>query len=160
MIPAQLRSPIARDGTAVNQLIQHCPPLDPNSVYCNLLQCSHFADTSVIAEVDGEVAGFISGYAVPSRPDTLFIWQVAVGDKARGQGVATRMLRHILDRPREQRFRYLETTITEDNKASWALFTGLSQKLDAAIEHVLHFDREAHFDGQHETEMLVHIGPF
>ena len=63
-----LRRPDAEDGAAVNGLIEQCKPLDENSVYCNLLQCSHFAETSSLAEIDGEVVGFVSGYLVPDSP--------------------------------------------------------------------------------------------
>ena len=68
-----LRPPTATDGMAVHNLIAACPPLDTNSAYCNLIQCSHFSSTSVLADADGEVAGFISGHRIPERPDTLFI---------------------------------------------------------------------------------------
>lgn len=151
-------SPI--DGAAVFKLIGLCPPLDTNSMYCNLLQCTHFAATSVIAEADGDALGFISGYLIPSAPNTLFIWQVAVSDRARGIGLATRMLRHILDRPHCQDVSFLETTITEDNQASWALFNGLAKKLNAESCKSGFFDRHEHFENEHDTEWLFRIGPF
>lgn len=157
--PITLRAPTAEDGAAVYELIAQCPPLDTNSMYCNLLQSSHFSDTSVAAELDEDIVGFISGYVLPMQPDTLFIWQVAVGEKARGQGLASRMLRDILQRPACQQVKYIETTITPDNRASWALFESLANKLSAQLNHSVMFDRQQHFAGQHETEMLVKIGP-
>ncbi|SDJ94883.1 diaminobutyrate acetyltransferase [Microbulbifer yueqingensis] len=157
---ALLRRPVSEDGADVHRLIKRCPPLDENSVYCNLLQASHFADTSVAAEVDGELAGFVSGYLIPSRPDTLFIWQVAVAEEGRGQGLAGRMIREILARPACAEVRYLETTITPDNEASWALFRGLARKLGTECNESIMFDRERHFKGQHDSEMLLRIGPF
>ena len=155
-----LRSPAPEDGISVFRLVEQCPPLDQNSVYCNLLQCTHFASTSVSAVMKDELVGFISGYRLPEHPETLFIWQVAVGEKARGQGLATRMLQDILEREGNADVAYLETTITESNKASWALFEKLAQKLDAELTSSLMFDRERHFDGKHDSEMLVRIGPF
>ena len=144
----------------VFRLIGSCPPLDTNSSYCNLLQCSHFANTSVAAERDGELMGFISGYAVPERPDTLFVWQVAVSEQARGVGLASRMLTHILARPRYEQFCYLETTITEDNQASWALFKRFAKTQKADFQHATWMDKDLHFAGQHDSEVLVRIGPF
>jgi L-2,4-diaminobutyric acid acetyltransferase len=157
--PITLRAPVAEDGAAVYELIAQCPPLDTNSMYCNLLQCTHFSATSVAAEKAGEVVGFISGYIQPDNIDTLFIWQVAVGEKARGQGLAGRMLRDILSRQQEGQIKFIETTITPDNRASWALFESLANKLGAELNHSVMFDRQQHFAGQHETEMLVRIGP-
>jgi L-2,4-diaminobutyric acid acetyltransferase len=151
---------VATDGAGVHQLIADCPPLDTNSLYCNLLQVSHFRHTSVVAELDDRLVGAISGYLIPERPDTLFIWQVAVGSAARGQGLALRMLNHIVDRPACRDVRFMETTITEDNAASWGLFRKFADKRDAPLDSETGFDRERHFGGQHATEMLVRIGPF
>lgn len=156
----ELRPPTLEDGMSVFQLVENCPPLDTNSSYCNLLQCSHFAATSVAAERDGELVGFISGYILPDRPDTLFVWQVAVAEAARGVGLASKMLIHILDRPQCGGVQYLETTITEDNSASWALFKSLAKKLPSELNSSPWMDKEAHFRGQHDSEALVRLGPF
>jgi L-2,4-diaminobutyric acid acetyltransferase len=155
-----LRVPTREDGRAAHQLIGCCPPLDTNSMYCNLLQCSHFAETSVAAQMGGELVGFVSGYIIPGRDDTLFIWQVAVGEKARGRGLASRMLDHIAGRERCRDVSYLETTITEDNKASWALFTRFAERRGAELDSSVMFDEQLHFGGEHASEMLVRIGPF
>lgn len=155
-----LRPPTPEDGVRVHQLVAQCPPLDPNSVYCNLLQCTHFSCTSVAAEINGELVGFISGYRSPEKTNTLFIWQVAVGESARGQGLASRMLASILARQKCRDINHIETTITENNPASWALFQGLADKLHANLARSPLFDREIHFAGQHDTEILVRIGPF
>ncbi len=156
----ELRRPTAEDGRYVHQLVAQCSPLDPNSLYCNLLQSSHFSATSVAAFSARELVGFISGYLIPERPDTLFAWQVAVGLPARGQGLATGMLRHILARPECSGVAFLETSITAANDASWALFRGLAKQLDASINETVMFDCAAHFGGEHDTEALVRIGPF
>jgi len=123
------------------------------------LQCSHFSGTSVAATCQGELLGFISGYLIPERPNTLFIWQVAVDEQARGQGLATRMLQNILARDLCTNVSAIETTITESNKASWALFNRLASKLNAQLNSSVMFDREQHLDNAHDTEMLVKISP-
>lgn len=156
-----LRMPTLEDGMSVFRLIQRCPPLDTNSSYCNFLQSGHFSSTSVAAEDDGKLVGFISGYILPDRPDTLFIWQVAVDEDARGLGLASQMLSHILSRPNCQDVHYLETTITEDNHPSWALFKRLSKRMDTEFGSTAAWlDKQAHFDGEHDSESLIRIGPF
>lgn len=155
-----LRVPTLQDGMSVFRLIKSCPPLDTNSSYCNLLQCGHFSSTSVTADLEGEVVGFISGYRVPERSDTLFIWQVAVNESARGLGLASQMLLNILSRPSCHGISYLETTITEDNQPSWGLFKGLAKRLNAELQSSTWLEKEIHFDGQHDSELLVRIGPF
>lgn len=155
-----LRSPTLEDGMAVNNLVENCPPLDTNSSYCNLLQAGHFSSTSVAAELNGELLGFISGYVIPDRPDTLFIWQVAVSEKARGIKLASNMLLNILNRPHLSNVSFLETTITSDNQASWALFKRLAISLTAELQSSEFMDKDIHFNGQHDSEALVRIGPF
>jgi len=155
----RLREPRASDGAGLHALVASCPPLDANSVYCNLLQCTHFTDTSVVAERDGELVGAITGYLVPGREDTLFIWQVAVGARARGEGLASRMLDHIVGREYCAGVTHMETTVTEDNEASWALFQRFARNWEAPLERGVLFDRAQHFRGAHATEVLARIGP-
>ena len=155
-----LRKPDTEDGAEIWQLIRDCGPLDQNSMYLNLLQCDHFADTCVIAELDGEIVGWVSGYIVPSAPDTLFIWQVAVSEAARGHGVARRMLDEILSREVCADVTRLQTTITRENDASWALFRSFAERMDAELEHDAHFESDAHFEGRHATEYMVTISDF
>ena len=157
-----LRKPLDTDGHDVYHLIANCPPLDQNSMYCNLLQCGHFANTSVIAvdENSQEVLGFISGYIKPSDSDTLFIWQVAVSDKARGQGLAKRMLLDILSRNTDHQLSYIETTITDNNPGSWALFGSIAKARSTELVRSEYFTKELHFQGSHDTENIVRIGPF
>lgn len=155
-----LRVPTLKDGMALYRLVAHCPPLDRNSSYCNLLQCSHFADTSVAADRDGTLVGFISGYLIPGCLDRLFVWQVAVTESMRGLGLASCMLDHILNRSICKTVRYIETSIVEKNQASWALFKRLAQHLSADWHTATWMDNQIHFAGEHATEILVRIGPF
>ena len=156
----KLRKPVTEDGVALFDLVKRCSPLDQNSAYCNLLQCSHFAETGIAAEMNGELVGFVSGYLIPDRADVLFVWQVAVDEKARGRGLSKKMVLELLKRPSLSNVQYIETTITPDNEASWGLFRSLSKTLDTPFESSTHFEEDAHFQGRHKTEHLVKIGPF
>lgn len=155
-----LRAPSLADGMEVHRLIESSPPLDTNSSYCNLLQCSHFSSTSVTAHSDGNLVGFISGYIIPERPNTLFIWQVAVAEQARGQRLASKMLTHILSRKHCINVNCIETSITEDNQASMKVFKSLAKTLSTDIQCSEWMDKERHFSGLHDSEPLVRIGPF
>lgn len=155
-----LRLPDADDGPALHDLIADCPPLDRNSRYCNLLQVTHFAATAVVAELDGEIAGAITGYLKPDDPETLFIWQVAVHERARGRRLATRMMEEIVDRDVCRHVRFMETTIEPANAASWKAFEKFAVARDAPSRQSLLFSRERHFAGAHGDEVLLRIGPF
>ncbi len=155
-----LRVPNADDGPALHDLIAACPPLDRNSRYCNLLQVTHFADTAVVAEMDGRIVGSITGYLKPRDPGVLFIWQVAVHEQARGRRLATRMMDEIVDRDFCRGVRWMETTIEPGNEASWKAFQKFADARNAPTEQSLLFSRDRHFAGAHGDEMLLRIGPF
>jgi len=152
-----LRQPVTEDGMAVNRMISACPPLDSNSVYCNLLQCTHFSDTCVVVESEAEIIGFTSAYLLPRCPDTLFIWQIAVAASARGQGLAKRMLRNILLRPVCARVSCIEASVAPENSASRQLFFNLSESINGSCTESLLFEHDRHFYGQHPDERLLRI---
>lgn len=151
------RMPRDTDGAAIWELIRACKPLDENSMYCNLLQCSDFSETCVLAELDGRIVGWISGYVRPREPDTVFVWQIAVHENARGRGLGRRMLAELLSRDACEGVNKLQTTITSDNAASWALFTRFADREGAEIGSEPHFTRHEHFAGAHSTEHMVTI---
>ena len=154
-----LRSPRAEDGPVISALIAASPPLDTNSAYCNLLQCSDFADTCVVAERDGQIVGWISGYRPPSHPERIFVWQVAVDASARGLGLGGRMLDELIARPAVKGATTLTTTVTETNDASWGLFQAFARRHGAELTKQPRFEREAHFAGAHDTEWQASISP-
>ncbi len=98
-------------------------------------------------------------YLIPDRQNTLFIWQVAVSEKARGIGLASAMLSWLASHQNNHE-NWLETTITGDNKASWSLFKGFARDRKASLNRSTMFDSELHFNHKHDTEYLVRIGPF
>ena len=114
-----------------------------------------------MAELDGKIVGWISGYLVPNDDEALFVWQVAVDSSMRGQGLALRMLLALTARvAREHDVCFMETTISPDNAASQALFKRAFDRLGADCTTRTLFSRAAHFGGQHEDEVLYRAGPF
>jgi L-2,4-diaminobutyric acid acetyltransferase len=157
----KLRQPERRDGAVLHELIAASPPLDLNSRYAYLLLCEHHAQTSVIAECEGIVAGAVTAYVPPTQPDTLFIWQVAVARQVRGQKLGTRMLQHLLQHciaPR--RLRWLEATISPGNHASHRLFTQFARRNGAGYITTTLFSPTDFGDSGHEEECLYRIGPW
>ena len=151
-----LRKPVAQDGAEIWRLVRDCKPLDENSMYCNLIQADHFADTCVVAEVDGEILGWISGHMIPG--DTaFFVWQVAVSPKARGLGLGGKMLKHLTERPTCRGARHLKTTITKSNEASWALFRSFARRIGGELSDEAHYHEDDHFRGHAPTEHMVTI---
>ncbi|WP_424929722.1 diaminobutyrate acetyltransferase [Amaricoccus tamworthensis] len=152
----RLRKPDASDGADIWALVKSCRPLDVNSMYANLIQADHFRDTCVVAERDGEIVGWVSGHMIPDSSE-LFVWQVAVGEKARGTGLGKRMLLDLIERDACNDAENLKTTITRDNTASWSLFRSFARSIGGDLTDEPHFERDVHFDGQHDTEHMVTI---
>lgn len=155
------RTPRVTDGAAIHRLIAECPPLDLNAVYAYLLLCQHFSGTCVVAESPGgSIDGFVSAYVPPGQADRLFIWQVAVHERARGQRLARHMLHDLLRRPGLAAIRRLETTVGPDNHASRRTFIRLAADLGAHVAEQPFFGKQLFGQAEHDDEMLLSIGPF
>ncbi|WP_460540359.1 diaminobutyrate acetyltransferase [Glycomyces halotolerans] len=151
--------PTASEGSQLWDLAREAGNLDVNSRYAYLLWCRDFADTSVVArDAEGRVAGFITGYRRPSAPDTYFTWQVAVSPGFRRRGLARRMLDHVVGALRPHGVRFVETTVTPDNKASMRLFESFADANDATLTKDVLFSEQELGSG-HEPEVLHRIGP-
>jgi diaminobutyrate acetyltransferase len=154
------RVPQVEDGSSLWRVARDSEVLDLNSSYTYLLWCRDFAQTSVVATVDDEVAGFVTGFLRPERPDTVMVWQVAVDAEHRGRRLARRMLDVLADRMTSERsVRRMETTITPDNEASVRLFLSFAEARDAHVDREPVFPAELFPDG-HDTEVLFCIGPW
>lgn len=149
--------------------------LDLNSPYCYLMLGHYFSGTCLVAEEahtplesrngyakenPSEVVGFVAGFRPPAQPDTLFIWQIGVVKKARGNGLASALIQELLRRPECEGVRYLEATVTSSNQASHALFSGQAEKLGAPYELKDCFPSDWFPGEAHEAEQLYRIGPF
>jgi L-2,4-diaminobutyric acid acetyltransferase len=152
----RFRKPDPSDGADIWNLIKSCKPLDENSMYAYLIQAEHFGETCVVAEYEGEIAGWVSGHIIPETNE-LFVWQVAVGPQARGLGLGKKMLSCLIERDPCEHAEALKTTITRDNAASWALFESVARAVGGEMNAAPHFERDAHFDGRHATEHMVTI---
>lgn len=156
-----IRNATVDDGAAVWTLVRDSGVLDVNSPYAYLLMGSHFAGTSVVAEMAGEVVGFIFGYVPPDDPEAVFVWQVGVDDNARGRGLASRLLDALVELPACEGVRYLTSTVTPTNEPSRRLFRSFGRRHEAEVK-VSEFFRADQFpgdEGEHEPEELFRIGP-
>jgi L-2,4-diaminobutyric acid acetyltransferase len=154
-----LRTPRVSDAVAVHRLVVDSGVLDVNSLYCYLLFCRDFADTCVVAELDGQLVGFATAYCPPQRPEALFVWQIAIAPAARRRGLGLRMLQHLLSLPGSSKVQFLEATVTPSNGPSRRLFHKLAEQLNVECQISSGFSSEAFGSGDHEAEDLFRIGP-
>ncbi|WP_020107256.1 diaminobutyrate acetyltransferase [Nocardia sp. 348MFTsu5.1] len=152
------RSPKVSDGVRLWEIARDSKVLDLNSSYAYILWCQDYAQTSVVAEVDGAVVGFVTGYLRPHLPDAVMVWQVAVDADQRGLGLAGKMLNQLMDRLEPRGITTLHTTISPDNTASQALFQGLADRREMSIRREELFSAND-FPDDHEQEDLYIVAP-
>jgi L-2,4-diaminobutyric acid acetyltransferase len=152
----QIDRPTIDDGVGCWRLASESKVLDVNSKYAYLLWCRDFAETSTVARLGNQVLGFITGYRRPDEPRTLLVWQVAVHDSARGQGLAGRLLDSLYDQV--DGVDHLETTITPDNAPSIALFRAFARRRGAPVRTNELFGSDL-LGKDHQPEHKYRIGP-
>ncbi|MGV9478106.1 diaminobutyrate acetyltransferase [Gordonia aichiensis] len=158
VLTIEYRMPTVSDGTRLWEIASDSQVLDVNSSYAYVLWCHDYADTSIVAEVDGRAVGFVTGYRRPSDPSTIMVWQVAVDDDFRGHGIAAKMLHHLFDRVRRSSVVAMHTTISPDNVASQRLFASVARDrgLDFVRRDLFAVDD---FPDAHEPEDLYMLEP-
>lgn len=155
--PVVIRHPEVEDGAEMWRVARDSQRLDLNTPYAYLLWAHDFAASSLVAEVDGRVGGFVSGYLRPESPGTVMVWQIAVDEHSRGRGLAGSLLDELVERTGAHT---LETTITESNGASRRLFEAFAERRDATLTVTDLFEVD-HFppDDEFQPELLHRITP-
>lgn len=153
-----LRRPCLDDAASLWQLASD-NGLDLNSPYAYLLLCRDFTDTCLVADTRTGVVGFVTGYLPPSRPDVLFVWQVAVDAAARQRGIGRSLVDELVTSAARQGARFLESTVTPSNEASRRVFESVAARRSAPLSAHLLFDAAAFAGPAHEEELLLRIGP-
>jgi ribosomal protein S18 acetylase RimI-like enzyme len=80
----------------------------------------HFHRTSLVAERDGELAGFLVGILSPSHPDEAYVHFVGVAPATRGTGLGARLYAEFLARAVADGRRTVEAVTSPVNEASIA----------------------------------------
>lgn len=154
------RQPNENDGSEMFRIVEESKVLDVNSSYSYLMWSKYFHETSIVAECEDKVIGFVSGFIQPTSLDTLFVWQVAVDPEYRGLGLATKLIEQLLDHLRDNDVNYLEATVTPSNIPSSKLFKGIAEKHDTECSVFECFSKDQFPDPSHEAELTYRIGPF
>ena len=67
------------------------------------------------------------------------------------------MIEALMARKVSSNIRFIETTITEDNAGSWALFKKVDRLYGTGGQRSVFLDEQEHFNGEHDTEYLFRI---
>ena len=154
-----LSKPDQEDAKDMWALVRETPIMDLNSAYAYLLLCRDFAETCMVARERGKLAGMVTGFIPPPRPENLFIWQAVVHESFRGKGLAGQMLDELIGRL-SARIRFIETTVSPSNKASRRMFEKLAERNQTKIKDREGFSESMFPGGHHEAEPCLIVGPF
>jgi L-2,4-diaminobutyric acid acetyltransferase len=153
-----IRKPEKSDAIEIYDLVKNSKVLDLNSEYLYLLQSTHFSPTSSVALYENKIIGFVSGYLIPEQVNDLFVWQVAVDEKFRGNDIARRLIMNIVKRD-SLNIHNIQTTVSPSNNSSLRVFKKVADELGTKIEGSKFFESND-FKDSHEEEVLYKIGPF
>ncbi|MGE0680499.1 MAG: diaminobutyrate acetyltransferase [Candidatus Binatia bacterium] len=142
------------------RLVRDSGVLDVNSPYSYLILCQHFSETCLVAEIAGELVGFVTAYRPPVTSNVIFVWQIGVARSMRGRGIGLTILEALVKKEAANGISFLEATVTPSNAPSQALFRALAQQLHTQCEETPCFPMHLFPDETHEAEDLFRIGPF
>lgn len=154
-----LKSPEIKDAEKIHRLICQNKPLDPNSVYLYLLMSSYFTETCAVIQIGDELIGALTGFIAPQKPNTFFIWQIAVEKQYRGKGLALIMADYLLNKDFCKKVDYIEATVSPSNQSSKKFFEKLAKEYGASLMEEEFFAAEHFGKISHEEEKLIRIGP-
>lgn len=152
------RRPEPSDAHAAWELVKSTDQLDDNSEYYYMIWFRDFARTSVVATVNDEVIGFLSGYRRPDQPDTYFVWQEAVKPKHGIPFLGIKLFDHAVEQELLAGARYVEASVSEANTPMVMVLKRFAKRWGATVDKSVLFASTAFGDGHHE-ETLYRIGP-
>jgi L-2,4-diaminobutyric acid acetyltransferase len=155
----RIRRPQLSDGNAVWELARRTESVDPGGRHALPALLQHLAETSLVAEVEGRLVGFVGGYRPPTNLPTLFIWQIDVEPTLHGQGLGRGLLHGLIQCPGCDGVEYLEATVGSSNLAAKRLFEGFAGDLNATCELIADSSPRLLESIAHEREDLFRIGP-
>jgi len=155
----RVRRPRPSDGNAVWQLVRQAQSSELGGRHVLRALVQHFADTSLVAEVEGKLVGFVGGYRPPTNLSSMSIWQIDVETSLHRQGLGTALLHALIQCPGCAGVEYLEATVGSSNLAAKRLFEGFAGDLNATCELIADSSPRLLESIAHEREDLFRIGP-
>lgn len=117
-----LRAPQGRDEADIAALTTGGPAKAIDLVHGSLVAKQFAPETSVVAELNGELVGWTLAYVLPFDSETLFIWTVEVSEAAVDTGLSSLMLGHLMRQDACSDVTRVQTSIPSDDKLAWSLF--------------------------------------
>jgi len=96
----------------------------------------HFADTSLVAECDGEIVGFLVGFSSSSRPGEAYVHAVGVAPSHRGAGLGRELYERFFSLVRDRGATTVRAITAPVNRGSIAFHRSLGFELEPSDREV------------------------
>ena len=153
----RFRAPQASDAAEISLLLKESGAPTHSELHRSLLQSDQFRETCGVVEIAGDIVGWISAYLPPFDPESLYVWQIAVSKKARGLGVAHRMLLDLMNRDICDGVRRLQISIRFDDPDGWEFIQRYADIRGASMAVQANYLRDVSASGLQPTEHLVTV---
>lgn len=133
----QIRTFQKGDIKTVKDLIEQCRPyVTPHMDYHYWLLAEFFPEYTLLAEENGELAGYCGAFAMGHGPGRVFVIQLAVAPPYRKQGIGKALLEALYKKHACEGTGafYLECTISPENIASQQTFRSLAASHGGRLE--------------------------
>ncbi len=111
---------------------QGIPYVLPYNVYVYWILQNYYSSTCKVVESEDKIIGYISG--IPSLDkETIFIWQLCVDIKHRGDGIGTMMIDSLVSEAKRLGYCNIQLSISDTNIASQTLFKSYAEKKSMEI---------------------------
>jgi ribosomal protein S18 acetylase RimI-like enzyme len=111
------------------------------------LWVQHFATTSLAAEHEGRLVGFLIGFLSPDRPDEGYIHFVGVAPTTRRAGVGRRLYERFFETCREAGRTRIRCVTSPANALSIAFHTAMGFEIEPGTEPAGAVLAKANYDG-------------
>ncbi|NBX65954.1 MAG: GNAT family N-acetyltransferase [Proteobacteria bacterium] len=117
--------------------------------------CRDFSETCTIAEIDGQIVGFATGYRMPDQDRKgVFLWQTGVHPNYGGKGIATVLENMIIDAVKPD---YLNFSVEASNGAANKTAAKKAQYMGVPFANPSAIPTEV-LGGGHEAEVIYYVG--
>jgi ribosomal protein S18 acetylase RimI-like enzyme len=132
MVRPRIRSAVAADYDLIASVLNDWWGRDVLTGLPRLF-LNHFHTTSLVAEYDGAMVGFLVGFVSPSEPSEAYIHYVAVDPARRNDGLARRLYDEFLERARGQGCTVARAITSPTNEPSIAFHRRMGFEVSSVV---------------------------
>jgi ribosomal protein S18 acetylase RimI-like enzyme len=115
---------------------------------------THFQDTSLIAEIEGEIVGFLIGFLSQSHPKEAYIHFVGVHPSYRNQKIANNLYRDFFQMIKKEKRSIIRCVTSPVNKGSIAFHKKMGFKIVEGDTLVNEVSVHLNYDGEGGDRVL------